>query len=229
MGILNDEIRNDQVSKIKNPKKAKRGRPVNEALREDIVCAAGKLFGEMGFYATKMEHIAKELQISKLSLYSRFSGKEDLFQAVIQSKCESYIPGTFFDDVGALSVADALYRVACGLMALLTSDGVTKMERMLAGADSQHREALLQLFYQSGPVRFKAKLADFLAKRHAKKEIVVLNPACSADMFAALVKGSDICMRAQMELSPVATQAEKEAYCRDIVAVFMSGHHGVDS
>lgn len=209
---------------MKNPKKPKRGRPINEALREDIICVAGQLFGEKGFYETKMEHIAKELQISKLSLYSRFEGKEDLFQAVIQSKCESYMPGTFFEELGSVELNEALYRVACGLMALLTSESVTKMERMLAGADSQHREALLQLFYKSGPVRFKAKLADFFAKRHVEKQLVVSNPARSADIFAALVKGSDICMRAQMSLLPVATQTEKEAYCRDIVAVFIAGH-----
>ena len=197
---------------------------MNEGLRDDIVCMAGKLFGEAGFYATTMEQIAKSLKISKLSLYSRFAGKEDLFQAVIQGKCESYMPGKLFEDLVNLPIEEALYQVAIGLMNLLTSEDVTKMERMLAGADASSREILLNLFYQSGPARFKSKLAAYFVHLHDKKEAVFPHPETAADMFSALIKGSGICMRAQMGISPVATEADKVAYCREIVSVFIAGH-----
>jgi AcrR family transcriptional regulator len=204
--------------------KPKRGRPVNEGLRDDIVCMAGKLFGEAGFYATTMAQIAQALKISKLSLYSRFAGKEDLFQAVIQNKCESYMPGKLFADLVQLPVDEALYRVAIGLMNLLTSEAVTKMERMLAGADANSREALLTLFYESGPARFKAKLVTYFVHLHDKKEAVFPDPETAADMFSALVKGSGICMRAQMGIPPLATDADKSSYCRKMVTVFIAGH-----
>ena len=185
---------------------------------------AGKLFGERGFYATKMEHIAKHLQISKLSLYSRFAGKEDLFQAVIQAKCESYMPAKLFEDLMELPMEEALYQVAFALMNLLTSEDVVKMERMLAGADANNREVLLTLFYQSGPARFKARLATYFSYLDKTTEISFLHPDNSADMFAALVKGSCLCMRAQMGIPPVPTEADKETYCREMVSLFIAGH-----
>ncbi|MBV8633562.1 MAG: helix-turn-helix transcriptional regulator, partial [Burkholderiaceae bacterium] len=57
----------------------RRGRPVNEALRQTIVDTALELFVELGFQATTMDKVAQRAKISKLSIYRHFENKEALF------------------------------------------------------------------------------------------------------------------------------------------------------
>lgn len=211
--------------KITNiPEKRGRGRPVNEARRDEIICMAGRLFGELGLHATTMEHIANELKISKITLYSRFADKDELFTAVIQAKCQQHIPDQFFGDFDRHPMEESLYRVAYGLMELLTSDSAMDMERMLMGADSKVRLKLTALFYEAGPQRIKRLIAAHLEKLHADKKLHVTNPKFSANLFAAMIKGSDICMRAHMQIPPKSTKKAMQTYCRDAVKMFISAH-----
>jgi TetR/AcrR family transcriptional repressor of mexJK operon len=213
------------MGQMKTAQKRGRGRPVNEARREEIIATAGRLFGELGLHATTMEHIAKELKISKITLYSRFADKDELFTAVIQAKCQQHIPDQFFGDVDKHPMEESLYRVAYGLMELLTSDGAMDMERMLMGADARVRSKLTTLFYEAGPQRIKRMAAANLEKLHAEKKLNVPNPKFSANLFAAMIKGSDICMRAHMQIPPKTTKKEMQTYCRDAVGMFISAHN----
>jgi AcrR family transcriptional regulator len=90
------------MGQMTTEQKRGRGRPVNEARREEIIATAGRLFGELGLHATTMEHIAKELKISKITLYSRFADKDELFTAVIQAKCQQHIPDQFYQTLTSL-------------------------------------------------------------------------------------------------------------------------------
>lgn len=63
-----------------------RGRPTAEQstrLKDAICDAAAKTFLKVGFQATTMDMIAETAAVSKPTIYSRFSGKEDLFAAVM--------------------------------------------------------------------------------------------------------------------------------------------------
>lgn len=209
---------------MKSVEKRGRGRPVNEARREEIIQTAGKLFGELGLHATTMEHIAKDLGISKITLYSRFSDKEELFTAVVTEKCQEYIPDQFFGDLEKQPMEESLYRIAYGLMELLTSDDEINMERMLLEADPKVRSNLSSLFYEAGPERVKHMVSKHLQRLHSEKKLQVPNPKLSANLFAAMIKGSDICLRAQMQILPKATKKEMQAFCREVVMMFINAH-----
>ncbi len=56
-----------------------------------IIQAAQKVFGEYGFEKTSMKDIARELNISKASLYYYFLDKESLFTAVIQKEQKEFL------------------------------------------------------------------------------------------------------------------------------------------
>jgi AcrR family transcriptional regulator len=207
-----------------NSVKRGRGRPVNEARREEIIATAGQLFCELGLHATTMERIAKELKISKLTLYSRFADKAELFSAVIKTHCQSQISVETFGDFAGQTVAESLYQLAFALMGLLTSAGAMKMERMLMGTDFKEKKALSQLYYEAGPERVKSLVADYLGKLHTEQKLHVPNPALSANLFAAMIKGSDICLRALMEIPPDFSEQEKWQYCQTAVDSFMAAH-----
>ncbi len=58
-----------------------------ELLRRKIVRAASEVFGRYGYRKTTVEDIARQLHLVKSSLYYYFSGKEDIFNAVVH--CEA--------------------------------------------------------------------------------------------------------------------------------------------
>lgn len=201
-----------------------RGRPVNEARREEIIATASRLFGELGLKATTMEHIAKALGMSKLTLYSRFSDKDELFVAVIKNKCQQHIPENFFAQFEHLPTEESLFSIAFALIQLLTSEEELNMERMLMGVDSKNRSQLTLLFYDAGPTQVKNMIANHLTILDAKKELYVPDTRLSANIFAAMIKGSDIVFRATMEIEPSATNEQKVSYCRAVVKSFMASH-----
>jgi len=54
-----------------------------EEYRKKIIIAAGQVFSRYGYKHTSMEEIARELKMGKSSIYYYFSGKEDIFKAVV--------------------------------------------------------------------------------------------------------------------------------------------------
>ena len=58
--------------------------------RDILVSEALKLFYRNGFHATGMDLVASEVGISKTSIYKHFRTKEDLFQAVLRLRDESF-------------------------------------------------------------------------------------------------------------------------------------------
>jgi AcrR family transcriptional regulator len=203
--------------------KSKRGRPVNSQLREDIIQAAGDMFGEMGLHATKMEHIAAKLKISKLTLYSRFENKDALFAAVIQKKCQELLPRQQFSELDASDPVSSLNHICIGLMNLLLSDTVQGMERMLMALENAERESLTRLFYEEGPKRVIALIEQHLLQLKKNKKLYIKNAAVSANVLAAMIKGSDICTRRQMNIEPISSEQEIKTYCFNVVDLFIRG------
>ncbi|HZJ99479.1 MAG TPA: helix-turn-helix domain-containing protein, partial [Tissierellaceae bacterium] len=56
---------------------------VREERREQIIKAAIKVFGRNNFHKTKMDDIAKEVQIGKSTIYEYFDSKKDLFEEML--------------------------------------------------------------------------------------------------------------------------------------------------
>ncbi len=57
--------------------------------RENIITAAGRVFGRHGFREARMENIAEEAGMGKSSLYYYFLSKEELFEAVVEREAEN--------------------------------------------------------------------------------------------------------------------------------------------
>jgi len=55
---------------------------------EEILAAAEKLFSEKGFHRTTVEEVAELAEFSVGSLYNFFPGKEQLYQSLIQQRCQ---------------------------------------------------------------------------------------------------------------------------------------------
>lgn len=63
-----------------------------ELAKKKIIKAAYKLFEEKGYHSTSMDDIAKEVGVSKASLYSYFKSKEDILKVTVdESLTEPFI------------------------------------------------------------------------------------------------------------------------------------------
>jgi len=211
------------MKKKRSSSARQRGRPINAATYDAIIRTAAQLFMAQGLHATTMDHIARNLGISKLTLYSRFENKEALFTAVIEAKCQHYFPEFLFTGLLQRPMEQALELIARGLMQLLLSDDVIAMERLLM-AEAESQPHLIQLFYNAGPGRTKALIANLLRHWHIQGDLTVPNPKIATDMFCAMFKGSDMIFRRSMRLSPAPTSREINAYCRAAVRCFIIAH-----
>lgn len=204
----------------------RRGRPANEALGQTIVDAARELFVELGFQATTLDKVAKRAKISKLSIYRHFENKEALFSAAIAAHCHQFAPLALSEGVDG-SVEDQLMAAGSSLLRTLLSSDVRSAEAMIMGDKTNHK-SLSKLFYEAGPAHVIAQIEAMLRQMHAKAVLNVPDPAQSARLFAALIKGSDLLMIARFDQARAEDDNEIESYCRSAVAMFIASHAGND-
>ncbi|APG94644.1 TetR/AcrR family transcriptional regulator [Sinorhizobium americanum] len=206
--------------------RGRRGRPVNEALGQTIVDAAGELFAELGFQATTLNKVAQRAKISKLSIYRHFENKEALFGAAFAARCQQFVPLALFEGVDG-SAADQLMAVASSLLRTLLRPDVRNVEAMVM-ADTPNQKSLSKLHYEAGPAHIIAQIEALLRQLHAKAVLNVPDPRQSARLFAALIKGSDLLVIARFDEARAEDDNEIESYCRSAVAMFIAAHGGND-
>ncbi|KRG44912.1 TetR family transcriptional regulator [Stenotrophomonas pictorum JCM 9942] len=163
------------------------GRPKDLGKRAAILDAAKELFIEQGFNGISMDGIAAAAGVSKLTVYSHFGDKETLFTEAIQAKCVEMMPDELFvtDNEGPLR--DQLLGIGDAFFTLISSDAAIATQRMMMTPDTDDR--IRQMFWQAGPARTEAALADFLGARVARQELVIDDLALAARQFFCLIKG----------------------------------------
>lgn len=206
--------------------RARRGRPINEALGQTIVDIAGELFAELGFQATTLDKVAQRAKISKLSIYRHFENKEALFGAAFAARCQQLIPRALFEGVDG-SAGDQLMAVGSSLLRTLLRPDVRNLEAMVM-ADTPNQKSLSKVHYEAGPAHIIAQIETLLRQLHANAVLKVPDPLRSARLFAALFKGSDLLIIARFDEARAEDDDEIESYCRSAVAMFIAAHGGGD-
>ncbi|WP_347449202.1 TetR/AcrR family transcriptional regulator [Pantoea stewartii] len=123
-------------------------RKKSEARRLSFVLAAGKLFIEEGFGAVTMEAIAAEAGASKVTLYSYFSGKEELFKAFVieTGKVRFEELEISSEDAG---LQETLEQLGTAYLNLVTSPEMVSLNRLLIGEAGRYPQ-LSCIFYENG-------------------------------------------------------------------------------
>jgi AcrR family transcriptional regulator len=102
------------------------------ATRGAIIEAASRLFGEQGFSATTVDHIAAAAGIAKGAVYHHFPNKEAVFEAVFEATSEVLARDVRAasrgagDPLEAMAVGNAFYFAACAqgpLRQIILRDG----------------------------------------------------------------------------------------------------------
>lgn len=201
---------------------SQRGRPVDPRKDEQILCAAGRLFMAQGLKGTSMEQIAREANVSKLTLYRRYPDKASLFTDIIAERCQHYVPEDLFEANGS-SAEEALTRFGIAFLSLITNRDSTNLGRVLA-EESSHNSELCKLFFSHGPARIKKGLANLMEELASTQRLACDHPAEAAEMFTALITGSDLCKQCSLNLQGEPNPDDVHSYVTRAVRFFLKAY-----
>lgn len=207
---------------MNTPKKAVLGRPKNPEKRQAILQAAAELFPQKGYDGVSMMEIADRAGVSKLTLYSHFTDKEDLFTQSVIDCCEQQLPASTFKLAPGLSLEQALGAIGIGFLELVMDAKSITLHRMIiqqSGADCTHAE----LFFKAGPARMLAEMRSFLEQAAGNGALAIREPGFAAEHFFCLLKGL-VYMRVLMGISDPPGRHEREAHVREVVALFLRAY-----
>jgi AcrR family transcriptional regulator len=194
-----------------------RWRRRKEARPAEIIAAAGRLFAEHGFAATKLDDIARLAGVAKGSVYLYFATKEELFRAVVRS---AVVPQVRV--IGGMAeafegtVADLIPRLLNGAAAILGRPDIFAVVRMVIG-ESRNFPDLAKIWHDEVVSPVFATVSGVIARGQARGEVgkgdpglyafSVVGPLFMAAMFR------DVFAQASDDLPDLARLAGQHAHC----------------
>lgn len=162
-----------------------------------ILNAAAAAFMEHGFGPASVDTIAKIAGVSKATVYTRFSSKEAMFEAVVERERQR----RHLDDVLTDSNPDFETRLrawAAGMVQVFTDPVTAKVYRMVV-AESPRFPELGRAFYRSAPMASRERLASQLAAHGAEAGLAIDDPMQAAADFIGLLRG-DLQLRVLLDV-----------------------------
>lgn len=199
--------------------KSVRGRPRDVEKNSAIIEAASDLFLELGFDGTSMDGVAKRAGVSKQTVYSHFSSKEQLFGDAVHAAIAAYYPDRALASVENHTLEADLRAVCYRLATLLMSDRAIAMFRLLVTAAAKGPE-LGEIFWRSGPADIQKQLATFLQGWVEKGALQIDDPEKAGQQLVALFK-EPAHFKISIGIQPMLTAEEIDACVDGAVASFL--------
>ena len=153
--------------------------------REQIIQAAVELFSRRGFRGTTTREIAEAVGISEAGLFKYFATKDELYTAIIESKCQT-------EAVIAKATAAADCRDDAGVFRAVGMHFLQEIQRdpslmrlLLFSALEGHE--LSEMFFRSRVRRLHEFLADYIRAGTAAGRFRPLDPLLAARAFLGMV------------------------------------------
>jgi len=165
-----------------------RGRPRSAEKTVAVLEAACDLFLEKGYAGTSMDHVARKAGVSKQTVYSHFSSKEQLFSASIRHKLDDYLADRDLDQLESHTLEydlQVMGEVYAGLV--FNADSIA-MYRLLA-ASTETSPTLAQLYWDAGPQELMDRLHRFFLSWQERGALKFDSPGQAAIDFMSLIKG----------------------------------------
>lgn len=199
-----------------------RGRPKDPERCRRILDAAREHFYAHGLDRASIDAIAADAGVSKMTVYSHFTSKEGLFEAVVRDRTDLVvvgIPGV--ESLDPLKPEQALRAIGSQFLTLAREEQTLGQFRSLYGAASTHPEACLA-FYRQGAERLITDLAAYLERATAAGALNVKQPRQAADLFLAMFLGEGH-IRGLLKLQMPDPQ-ENLALLKEAVRVFLAAY-----
>lgn len=191
------------------------GRPKSQEKRQQILCSAGELFLQLGYANTSMDAVAKASGVSKQTVYSHFSNKDELFAAVIRDKCNEYQLNAVPNQADNLQ--QQLTHIGAQFVALMHDESVIAMYSAIIGESKFHSE-LAHVFYREGPEPAQKRVQGCLT--NAIPTLDEKNAYELTTDFFNLLKG-DYHMRSMLSMPFAMSAPEQRRFVDKSVAKFI--------
>ncbi|WP_162536940.1 TetR/AcrR family transcriptional regulator [Granulicella sp. WH15] len=192
------------------------------ARMENILSAAAEIFLQEGFDRASVGSIARLAGASTETLYSKFSTKEELFQAVITRKTEILLQKFSRVLVQNQPIEKVLERYGSNLLDFMLLPEMQRLSRTLIAAAPQFPE-LAGDFWRLCPEREQAQLAEYLETQIAAGILVPFNCRKVAESFFSLCLGQFL-VHAYMFVRKVPNTAERKQHVALAVHMFMAAY-----
>jgi AcrR family transcriptional regulator len=183
--------------------------------RRHLIAAAADLFLHRGYHATTMDDIARAAGMSKKTVYQVFSGKAELFDALLS---DWFAPFTAPIEADGLPPRQVLTGALVRLANFVLSERQVLLMRLLI-AETSCSEEIADALDRQCIGRGKGALEQWLAAQAAAGVLAVDNPKEAANMlfFAAV---GDFLLRLLLRKRPRPTAEEIKAGIDYTVAAF---------
>ncbi len=196
---------------------AGRGEPVGKA--EMILAAAERAFLASGFGAVTMDAIAREAGVSKATVYAHFSGKEELFGAIVVRLSERRFGGFSVEALDPVDIEASLTAIARRFLDLVLSPEGIALNRIIL-SEVTRVPVLGQVFWAAGPERHRAQIEAFLRRAVQADLLAIPDARLAAEQFTALARG-EIHLRSLLRLEDPGDPAALAAAAASAVATFL--------
>jgi len=172
-----------------------RSHPIRNRLDGDrlteILDIAAEVFVADGFSAASTNEIARRANSSKTTFYSRFPTKEHLFIAVIERR----MTGMFDLILSALPQDPPLAKTLSEFGSRLLRNALSKEQVALVrviSMESAKFPRLGELFFELGPKRGQASLAEYFDGQVARGRLMDADTHLMAQHYTSLVTGGPV-------------------------------------
>ena len=147
-----------------------------------------------------------------------FSGKRELFAAVIAEEGDRNSRALITGEAGQEDMRARLLRFGRAILALLLAPETIGAYRMVA-AEAHRFPEMGRAFYENGAARLLGRLEDFFAAAMNGGKLRAANPRRAAEQFVGLIRG-DLQLRALLAMDADMSARQREDVVRGGVDVF---------
>lgn len=202
----------------------RRTRPRGEVRRSQILDAAVEVFLENGYGGATIDLVVERAGASKTTVYSFFGGKDGLFAAIVEERCERVLSAFGDPEVVDSDVLSALLHIARRYMEVVMAPDAIGFYRLIIAEGVRFPE-LTRTFFRLGPDRTVAHLARTLSAWRKRGLIRLDDPQLAAVQFFDSVSG-DLHRRAMAGIVPMNPCAAIQRSIDHAVQVFWNGIRG---
>jgi TetR/AcrR family transcriptional repressor of mexJK operon len=187
-----------------------------------ILEAARRVFMTDGYGAASMDAIAKTAGVSKATVYAHFSGKDQLFAAIIAERCRVHSAIPALDDIERATPEEALRALGRNFADLVLSPEVLDLYRIVVAETARFPE-LGRTLYETGPKRGIARLAEYLQQLTDRGLLDVPEPHIAARQFFGMIR-SDLYLRRLFHISDAEVGITVEQMVGSSVEMFLRAY-----
>jgi TetR/AcrR family transcriptional repressor of mexJK operon len=187
-----------------------------------IILAAKELFTSQGFGATSMDAIARTANVSKATLYAHFSGKEELFAAIVSHACRAQSRLLSAPDTDDMELTEALSEIGRNFLSLIVSSQAIAIFRVVIGETARFPD-LGRIFFESGPNQMRATLSAFLAKAAERGRLDIADPWRAAEHLIGMLQ-TPVHMHVLFGVKDRFTMEEIDKVVKDAVEAFLRAY-----